>query len=81
MPSNKYAEIAPQVQALFERYGLTYTTGPLLKQLGSAWGQVVRLSLPNDFFTQAGSAVTTAPTALVRKMTGGERRSELSAAA
>jgi linoleoyl-CoA desaturase len=81
MPSNKYAEIAPQVQALFERYGLTYTTGPLLKQLGSAWAQVVRLSLPNDFFTHAGSAVTTAPTTLVRKLTRGEQRSELTAAA
>jgi fatty acid desaturase len=81
MPSNKYAEIAPQVQALFERYGLTYTTGPLLRQLASAWGQVVRLSLPNDFFAHAGSAVTTAPTTLVRKMTRGERQSELSAAA
>jgi linoleoyl-CoA desaturase len=81
MPSNKYAEIAPQVQALFEHYGLTYTTGPLLKQLGSAWAQVVRLSLPNDFFTHAGSAVATAPTTLVRKMTRGEQRSELSAAA
>ena len=30
-----------------ERYGLTYTTGPLPKQVLSAWKQVVKLSLPN----------------------------------
>ena len=49
LPSNRYQEIAPQVQAIFEEYGLTYTTGPLPKQVASAWAKVVRLSLPNDF--------------------------------
>ncbi|MGZ6787639.1 MAG: fatty acid desaturase family protein [Nocardioidaceae bacterium] len=49
LPSNRYQEIAPQVQALFEEYGLTYTTGPLPKQVASAWSKVVRLSLPNGF--------------------------------
>ena len=29
LPSNRYQEIAPKVQELFERYGLTYTTGSL----------------------------------------------------
>jgi len=49
LPSNRYQEIAPKVQAIFEEYGLTYTTGPLPKQVASAWSKVVRLSLPNDF--------------------------------
>jgi len=49
LPSNRYQEIAPQVQAIFEEYGLTYTTGPLAKQVASAWSKVFRLSLPNDF--------------------------------
>jgi linoleoyl-CoA desaturase len=49
LPSNRYQEIAPRVEALFERYGLTYTTGPLPKQVASAWWKVIRLSLPNDF--------------------------------
>jgi linoleoyl-CoA desaturase len=49
LPSNRYHEIAPQVQAIFEEYGLTYTTGPLPKQVASAWSKVIRLSLPNDF--------------------------------
>ncbi|WP_262285317.1 acyl-CoA desaturase [Micromonospora sp. MA102] len=47
LPSNRYQEIAPQVRALFDRYGLKYTTGPLPKQVASAWWKVIRLSLPN----------------------------------
>ncbi|MER7167911.1 acyl-CoA desaturase [Micromonospora sp. NPDC000207] len=47
LPSNRYQEIAPQVRALFDRYGLTYTTGNLPKQVGSAWWKIIRLSLPN----------------------------------
>jgi linoleoyl-CoA desaturase len=49
LPSNRYKEIAPKVQELFERYGLTYTTGSLPKQVGSAWKTVFKLSLPNGF--------------------------------
>ncbi|MFF4894132.1 fatty acid desaturase family protein [Micromonospora chersina] len=47
LPSSRYQEIAPQVRALFDRYGLKYTTGPLPKQVASAWWKVIRLSLPN----------------------------------
>ena len=50
LPSNRYAEIAPQVRALFDRYGLSYTNGSLPRQVASAWKKVIRLSLPNDFF-------------------------------
>ncbi len=49
LPSSRYAEIAPKVQAICERYGLSYTTGSLPHQVASAWKQVIRLSLPNDF--------------------------------
>jgi len=49
LPSNRYQEIAPKIEALFERYGLTYTTGPLPRQVASAWWKVIRLSLPNGF--------------------------------
>jgi fatty acid desaturase len=38
LPSNRYAEIAPQVKALFEKYGLNYCTGPLPQQVYSAPG-------------------------------------------
>ena len=49
LPSNRYAEIAPKVQALFEKYDLTYCTRPMLQQVYSAWHKVVRLSLPNGW--------------------------------
>ncbi len=48
LPSNRYQEIAPKVRQIFDDYGLRYTTGPLPKQVASAWGKVFRLSLPND---------------------------------
>src|SRR6059058_5565350 len=57
LPSNRYAEIAPQVRDLFDRYGLTYTTGSLPRQVASAWKKVVRLSLPNDFGRKAVEAI------------------------
>ena len=44
LPSNRYAEVAPQVQALFEKYGLTYCARPLVPQVYSAWHRVFRLS-------------------------------------
>ena len=49
LPSNRYAEIAPKVQALFEKYDLNYHTAPMYKQVASAWHRVVRLSLPNGW--------------------------------
>ena len=29
LPSNRYQEIAPKIQDIFERYGLTYVSGPM----------------------------------------------------
>ena len=49
LPSNRYQEIAPKVADVFQRYGLTYTTGSMPKQVASAWKKIVRLSLPNGF--------------------------------
>jgi linoleoyl-CoA desaturase len=57
LPSNRYAEIAPQVRALFDKYGLSYTTGSLPRQVASAWRKVIRLSLPNDLGAKAQAAV------------------------
>ncbi len=48
MPSNRYQQIAPEIQDLFERYGLTYVSGSMPKQVASAWAKVIRLSLPNE---------------------------------
>ncbi|MDF2145170.1 acyl-CoA desaturase [Knoellia sp. p5-6-4] len=47
LPSNRYGEIAPRIREISERYGISYTTGSLPRQVASAWKQVVVLSLPN----------------------------------
>jgi len=49
LPSNRYAEVAPKVRALFEKYDLNYHTAPMPQQVYSAWHKVVRLSLPNGW--------------------------------
>jgi linoleoyl-CoA desaturase len=46
MPSTRYAEIAPRVKAICERYDLPYNTGPFLKQLGMVQRTILRLALP-----------------------------------
>ncbi|MBK5306136.1 MAG: acyl-CoA desaturase [Frankiaceae bacterium] len=61
LPSNRYAEIAPQVQALFEKYELSYVSGSFPKQLASAWHKVFRLALPNDFLAKTAASVTDLP--------------------
>jgi NADPH-dependent stearoyl-CoA 9-desaturase len=56
LPSNRYQEIAPQVRQVFDRHGLRYVTGPLPKQVASAWAKIIRLSLPNDSWVNRRSA-------------------------
>ena len=43
LPSNRYAEIAPRVREICERYGLPYTTGPLPRQYGKVLRTIFRL--------------------------------------
>ncbi|WFN93713.1 fatty acid desaturase family protein [Gordonia sihwensis] len=47
VPANRYPEMAVEVRAICEKYGLPYNTGPLRKQLGSTWMKIAKLSLPN----------------------------------
>jgi fatty acid desaturase len=49
LPSNRYAEVAPKVRAVFDKYELTYLSRPFVPQVYSAWHKVVRLSLPNGW--------------------------------
>ncbi|GAB3856816.1 acyl-CoA desaturase [Nocardioides maradonensis] len=49
LPSNRYAEVAPQVREVFADYGLTYLARPLPQQVASAWHKVIRLSFPNGW--------------------------------
>jgi len=46
LPSNRYAEIAPQVRALCEKYDLPYHTASLRSQITSTWKKILRLALP-----------------------------------
>jgi linoleoyl-CoA desaturase len=46
MPSTRYAEIAPRVREICERYELPYNTGPFFKQLGMVQRTILRLALP-----------------------------------
>jgi NADPH-dependent stearoyl-CoA 9-desaturase len=67
LPSIRYARIAPRVRALFDEHGLTYVSGPLPRQVASAWAKVIRLSLPNDLLgrvnrTPAPAAPSEGPT-------------------
>jgi len=57
LPSNRYAEIAPQVRDVMERHGLRYHAAPMLTQVGSAWHKVVRLSLPEGGWREAAHEV------------------------
>jgi linoleoyl-CoA desaturase len=74
LPSNRYGEIAPKVEALFEKYDLNYCARPLVPQVYSAWHKVVRLSLPNGWL--ADTTPKNAPKQLVKlyKMTTGGPR-------
>ncbi len=46
MPSTRYAEIAPRVKDICERYELPYNTGPFLAQLAMTQRTILRLALP-----------------------------------
>ena len=71
LPSNRYAEIAPKVRALFDKYGLNYHVAPFPKQLYSARHKVFRLSLPNGWLEE--TTASNLPQQLVKlyKMTTG----------
>ena len=46
MPSTRYAEIAPRVKEICQRYGLPYNGGPLHRQLGMVHRTILRLAFP-----------------------------------
>jgi linoleoyl-CoA desaturase len=46
MPSSRYAEIAPKVKDICERYGLPYNSGPFAQQLLGVQRTILRLAFP-----------------------------------
>lgn len=47
MPANRYSEVAPEVRAICEKYGLHYNTGRLSKQFGQVVWRIIRYSFPS----------------------------------
>jgi linoleoyl-CoA desaturase len=56
LPSNRYSQIAPRIQALCARYGVPYNTASLGEQFFSAQGKILRLSLPSRSAVPGSSA-------------------------
>ena len=71
LPSNRYAEIAPKVKALFEKYELNYHEAPLPQQVASAWHKVIRLSLPNGWLATTSAKNAVPQLKMLYKMTTG----------
>ncbi|RLT94495.1 fatty acid desaturase family protein [Ketobacter sp.] len=46
IPANRYEEMGPRVQAICEKYGLPYNTGPFWKQYGTVLQRVWKYSFP-----------------------------------
>jgi fatty acid desaturase len=74
LPSNRYAEIAPRVKDIFDRYDLTYHSAPLPQQVASAWHKVIRLSLPNDWLAETTPANLPSQLGKLWKMTTGGKK-------
>jgi fatty acid desaturase len=48
LPSNRYAEAAPRVKALCEKYGISYNSGSFSRQLGTTLRTIWRLAWPSS---------------------------------
>jgi fatty acid desaturase len=56
LPSSRYADMAPRVREVCERYGLPYTSGPLHRQYAEVVAKIVRYALPGGARDAAGPA-------------------------
>ncbi|HEV7558104.1 MAG TPA: acyl-CoA desaturase [Kofleriaceae bacterium] len=46
MPSNRYPEVAPRVEAVCAKYGVPYNKGSFARQLGTTMRTIFRLAMP-----------------------------------
>ena len=51
LPARRYAEMAPVVQDICQRYGVHYNTGSLWKQFGQVLWRILRYSFPSRYVT------------------------------
>ncbi|HEY1102055.1 MAG TPA: acyl-CoA desaturase [Burkholderiaceae bacterium] len=54
LPSNRYPELAPKVQALARQYDLPYNSAPLWRQYGTTTWTIWRLALPGGRQAEVG---------------------------
>ena len=54
IPARRYADLAPEVQEICERYGIPYNRGPLLQQFGTVVRKIVRLAFPDTWSVRRG---------------------------
>ncbi|MGE9808973.1 fatty acid desaturase family protein [Janibacter sp. G1551] len=74
LPSNRYAEIAPKVKAVFDTYGLNYHQASLATQVSSAWHRVVRLSFPNGWLATTNTKNLPSQLKLLYAITTADKR-------
>ncbi len=60
VPARRYAEMAPYVREVCERYGVPYNAGPLPKQFATVVRKIVKLALPTRQRREAGELVEAA---------------------
>jgi fatty acid desaturase len=48
VPANRYAEMAPQIREICQRYGQHYNTGSMVKQFGQVLWRILRHSFPSS---------------------------------
>jgi fatty acid desaturase len=56
IPARRYPQIAGEIRAICERYGLPYNTGPLHRQLLSVGKKIIRLALPRTGASRSGTS-------------------------
>jgi linoleoyl-CoA desaturase len=64
MPSNRYPEVAPRIEAICARYGLPYNSGSLTRQFATTIRKIFRLALPS---TRSSGTVLAPPPHLERR--------------
>lgn len=56
MPANRYAEVAPKIQALCQEYGIHYNQANFIQQFASVWVRLAKHSLPNQYSSKLSAS-------------------------
>src|SRR5687767_13701778 len=72
LPSNRYSEIAVEIQNLFQRYGLSYNARLQVKQAASAQPKLIPLSPLNGWLESTNLSNAPQQLALLARMARGK---------